>query len=167
MKTLYILRHAKSDWTTEIRGDHERPLNKRGTEAAQTMGSFLTAINQIPDKILTSTATRALVTAELASCAGDWESPILLESQLYGADGGTVLRLIRECDEECQRLLIVGHEPTCSSVISALVGGCRVRFPTAALGRVDLEADCWTEVEFGIGSLVWLVTPKLLRKSSS
>ncbi|MEJ2084760.1 MAG: histidine phosphatase family protein [Acidobacteriota bacterium] len=165
MKSLYILRHAKSDWTTKVEGDHERPLNKRGSEAAQLMGSFLTAIDQIPDRILSSTATRALATAELASSAGNWQRPIEFESLLYGADRSTVLRLIRDSEVEGQRLLIVGHEPTCSSLMSALVGGCRIRFPTAALGRVDLEIERWSEIDAGIGSLLWLVTPKLLRRT--
>ena len=111
-----------------------------------------------------STATRARTTAELAAEAGGWNRTIELESGLYGADLQTILQLIHSCDDSCDRLLLVGHEPTCSSTISELTGGCQARFPTAALVRVDFAAQRWTEIQFGAGSLVWLVIPKLLNK---
>ncbi len=164
MKSVYLLRHAKSDWSAGVNSDHERPLNRRGIKSARRMGAFLSAIDQVPDRIISSTATRAQTTVQLASDAGDWDRSIELEGELYGASIQTVLRLIHSCDDTCDKLLLVGHEPCCSSTISELTGGCHVRFPTAALGRIDFTIERWADLESGEGSLVWLVNPKLVKR---
>lgn len=164
MRSVYVLRHAKSDWSAGVSSDHERPLNRRGAKSARRMGAFLTAVDQIPDRIVSSTATRARTTVELAADAGGWDRSIELEGELYGAESQTILGLIQSCDDSCDRLLLVGHEPSCSSTISELTGGGRVRFPTAALGRVDFAAERWTDIQFGAGSLIWLVIPRLLKR---
>jgi phosphohistidine phosphatase len=75
VKTLYLLRHAKSDWNNAFDGDHDRPLAPRGIEAAERVGRVLAAAGEIPDRILTSSAVRARTTVELAAESGDWASP--------------------------------------------------------------------------------------------
>lgn len=163
MKTILILRHGKSDWHARYGSDHERPLAQRGIRAAELMGRFLSQIDQIPDRVISSTAVRARSTAELGIEAGQWNCPALYTEDLYGASVGAVLELIQQMDDSAARVLLVGHQPTWSELISELTGGVTCRFPTAALARVDFEADRWDQVSPGHASLVWLVTPKIVK----
>ena len=166
MKTLLILRHGKSDWGADYATDHDRPLAKRGHRAADRMGDFLDRTGQIPDLVISSTAVRARRTAELAMGKGHRNSPLQFDEDLYGAFAPAVLELIREQEETIASLLLVGHQPTWSELV-ALLCGAATRFPTAALARIDFDVGRWTEVQPGAGSLIWLVTPKLLQKMDS
>ena len=162
MKTLLILRHGKSDWNADFRYDHERPLNKRGEKAARAVGRYLTATDQVPERVITSTAVRARDTLALALEAGGWTSEVRETDALYEATLSDVLREVQAEPDEADRLLLVGHEPTWSSMVSELIGDARVRFPTAAIARIDLDVGRWADVQWGGGELVWLIPPKLL-----
>lgn len=164
MKTLIFLRHGKSDWHATYGTDHSRPLNKRGEKAANLMGQFLRKTNQIPDRVVTSSAVRALTTAQIASKAGNWDCPVRVADSLYGASPEEVLGEIRSEPDKADILLLAGHEPTCSQSIGMFIGRGFVRFPTAAMARIDFNATSWDQVDFGRGQLSWLVTPKLLQK---
>ena len=167
MKRLYLMRHAKSDWDADCGSDDERPLNARGRRAARLMGTALTNLRQQPDLVITSSARRAHDTVELAAEAGGWTCPIEVTRDFYerGVDG--VLRQVREQDGSVDRLLVAGHYPTWPELAGALVGGAALKFPTAAIARVDLAVDSWDQVGFGDGTLAWLITPKLLARAAA
>jgi phosphohistidine phosphatase len=158
------MRHAKSDWGTSVSGDHERPLNARGERAARQMGRFLTASGAVPDLIISSTATRALRTVELASEAGSWGSAIVTDPDLYACDVETALGVLAEVDPEVGCLLVSGHEPTWSGLVGRMIGGGRVRMPTAAVACLQLPHGRWADVSREKCVLRWLVTPKMLTK---
>ncbi len=162
MKTILLLRHGKSDWDADYGPDHDRPLNGRGREAARTMGRFLATSGTRPDRIVTSTAVRARSTLEIAREAGGLTAPVREARSLYGAGPAELLRTIHDQDDAASVLLLVGHQPGWGETVSRLVGGGAVRFPTAALARVDVAVGRWQEVGFGRGELVWLVPPKAL-----
>lgn len=164
MKHVLILRHGKSAWDTDAANDHDRPLAGRGRKAARLMGGFLTRLNQQPEHLVTSTAVRALHTAELARKAGRWACGVESRRELYGASPPSVLRLVQNQDDTITSLLLVGHEPTWSQLIGTLTGGGAPRFPTAAMARIDFAIDRWQEIQAGRGTLIWLVTPKLLQR---
>jgi phosphohistidine phosphatase len=164
VKTLLLLRHAKSDRSAVVAGDHERPLNKRGRSSARRIGSALSRIHQEPGKVLSSSAVRALTTAELAIEAGGWSCPVSAMRALYLSSPDSVLGQIVEQDDRWESLLVVGHEPTCSDLASRLIGGGRIEVPTAALLRIDFDAERWSEVGYGEGGLVWMLTPRLLAR---
>lgn len=128
------------------------------------MGVFLSRLGQGPDLVISSTADRAHETARLAAEAGDWSCTVVTDRQLYDGDTDLVLQLIQQQDDAQESLLLAGHEPTSSEMIVKLIGGGLVRMPTAALARIDFLVESWAEVEFGRGMLIWLVTPKLLKK---
>jgi phosphohistidine phosphatase len=161
MPTLFLLRHGKSDWGADFSGDHERPLKKRGVKASKRMGDLLTSAGDTPDVVLTSSALRARTTAELAHEAGGWTCAIHVEGGLYDTTPNELLEHVRRLGEG-ERVLVVNHEPTCSSTVSVLCGGAAPVFPTAALARIDLNVDRWKDVEPGCGELAWLVTPRLI-----
>ena len=161
MKSLYLLRHGKSDWDADYDGDHERPLANRGEKAAASVGKFMKRIDQVPDLVLSSTAVRARTTVEIAAEEGKWERPINLREDLYGASTQTVLYIINEMNADVDSLILVGHEPTSSGSIRMLTGA-QVRFPTACLARIDFSAPEWHMVRPGNGVLQWLIPPRLI-----
>jgi len=164
MKILLLMRHGKSDWNATFGHDHERPLAHRGVKAAKMMGRFLSDAGETPDAIITSSAVRADQTVRLASDAGAWGAPLRVTDRFYNTRSEAVLREVRAEPEDTTRLMIVGHEPTWSLLLSSLVGGGRHPLPTAAVARIDLPAATWVDAELGTGDLRWLVTPRLLGK---
>lgn len=161
-RSLYLLRHGKSDWGAEHAGDHERPLKKRGRRAAQRVGELLAAAGEAPQLVLTSSAVRARTTIELAAEAGGWDAPVEVVADLYEAPVERLLAAARGARGGVERLLLCGHEPTLSETVAALCGGRPPVFPTAAVARIDLELDDWTALRAGAGRLAWLVPPRLI-----
>jgi phosphohistidine phosphatase len=162
MSQLLIMRHAKSDWEAAYGSDHDRPLAPRGVKAARLMGRLLAQRGQAPQLVITSTAVRARSTADLAAEAGGWQCRIEPNAALYDALPEAVVEALISKPDLPERVLIAGHEPTWSSLVSLLVGGGRVRMPTAAVACVEFDGP-WTELRPGCGQLRWLVTPKLAK----
>lgn len=161
MRRLIFFRHAKSDWDAGHAVDRERKLNSRGVEAARLMGRFLARTAQVPDSVVTSSALRARQTLDLAVEAGGWQSAVRVTDALYEADPAAVLTETRAEPDSTHTLLLVGHEPTWSEMVCLLAQVGKLRFPTAAMARVDLHIERWREAAFGRGELIWLVPPKL------
>ncbi|MCP3982351.1 MAG: histidine phosphatase family protein [bacterium] len=165
MKSVFLLRHAKSDWDADYERDHERPLSARGRAAAALMGRYLAVMQQEPDRIASSSAVRARDTVARAISAGAWSADVEVTPALYEASLEQVLEVIQAQDASAGSLLLAGHEPTWSAMAGVLIGGASFKFPTAALARIDFDVDGWDRVGFGRGYLVWFVTPKLLART--
>ncbi len=163
MKTLILLRHGKSDWDTDYDDDHERPLAERGRSAAALMGTLLARVNQAPQRVLCSSAVRACETVRLAVEAGGWSCSVTVVPEFYGASTDAVLARVATEDDAVDSLLLAGHEPVWSALAADLIGGGELRFPTAAMARIDFEVDRWSRVRPATGSLVWFVIPRLLK----
>jgi len=162
MKTILLLRHAKSAHGAEFASDHERTLTERGERAARHIGRFLAAAELIPDLVLTSTAVRAVETVRLAAESGGWQLPIESRDALYLPSPEDVLSAIQHAPDSARRILVVGHEPAWSTTASRLSGGGRYRFPTAGLGAITVPVERWQDVAFGRGELQFLIHPRLL-----
>ncbi len=127
------------------------------------MGQFLAEAKQVPDRIITSSAVRARATLERAVEKGGWgEISTLISDDLYEASPGAVLDVVQAEDDQWSRLLLVGHEPTWSQTIGNMIGGARVKMPTAAMARIDFDVPAWRHVDLDQGTLKWLVPPKSL-----
>lgn len=155
------MRHGKSDWNAEFQQDAERPLAQRGIRAAQTMGEVLAKAEQWPDLILSSTAVRTRQTTAYFAETGQLNCDIQWTDAFYESCPERVLSVIQSIPLPVKTLMIVGHEPTSSRLVSALIGGGTVAFPTAAIARIDFELLNWSEVAFGSGILRWFLQPKL------
>lgn len=164
MKTLILLRHAKSDWGRGFERDHERPLNRRGQRAAMIVGRFLSTAAEVPAAVVTSSAVRARSTVELAAAAGSWACQVEVTEALYEASSEAVLEVIRGRPDTQESVLLAGHEPTWSRLVEQFTGG-RARVVTATMVRIDFAVSHWREVRFGGGTLEWLVSPKLLKRA--
>jgi phosphohistidine phosphatase len=158
MKKLIIMRHAKSDWGSGL-ADHERPLNKRGTKAAASMGKALAAMEEAPDLVISSTATRAATTARLAVEAGRWSSRITYSDGLYGTSVRGALEVLLEADPGAASVMLVGHEPTWSSLVQHLTGASVV-MKTATIAAIELFVRDWADAPGARGELLYLLQPR-------
>lgn len=162
MKSLYLMRHGKSDWLVEAgTRDEDRPLNGRGKRAAAAAGSFLADTGQRPDVVWCSHAVRARDTARRACEQGGFSGDPLELPELYLADPHAVIELVRGAPAGAERLLVVGHEPTCSSLVARLAGA-RTRYTTATLCRIDFDVDAWEDVAELSGNLGLLIDGRAL-----
>lgn len=162
MKTLLILRHAKSSWKEAGLTDHERPLAKRGKRDAPRMGTLLRDEDLLPDLILCSTAKRAFTTAEIVADESGFEGEMRLSRDLYSFDPEPYLEALADLEYEYERVMVVGHNPGLEELIDILTGEYN-RFPTAALAQVRLPIARWAELDDETeGKLVNLWRPKEL-----
>ncbi|HJS20115.1 MAG TPA: histidine phosphatase family protein [Anaerolineales bacterium] len=146
MKTLLLLRHAKSSWKQADLADHDRPLNKRGKQTAPRMGALLREEDLVPDLILCSSAMRAHKTALLAAEACSYTGEIQQTRQLYHAEPQDFIEVLRQAAEENIRVLVVGHNPGLEMLVEELTGEAEV-MPTAALAHIELSLERWSDLD--------------------
>jgi phosphohistidine phosphatase len=162
MKTLLILRHAKSSWKNAGLADHDRPLNKRGQRDAPRMGRLLRGEGLIPDLILSSTAKRALDTAEAAAETSGFEGEIESRPDFYMAGSEAYLRALRGLSDDYGCVLVIGHNPGLEELVETLTREAET-MPSAALAQVELPIGRWRDLGNGTeGKLVNVWRPKEL-----
>ena len=147
MKTLYLLRHAKSSWSFDELSDQERPLNDRGRDDAPVMGQALAKRRIRPDVIVSSSAVRAMSTAVLV--AREMQYPhdkIVVEPGIYGADVDDFLAILKALPDAAASALVVGHNPTITETANALSPSSLNEMPTAAVVCLRFECELWAEV---------------------
>ena len=146
MKTLLLVRHAKSSWGDQSLPDHERPLNHRGRRDAPRAGARLRERSVAPDKIVTSTAVRARSTAGiLADALGLEPGRIVEDGRLYGATPDGLLALIQALDDELTSVMLVGHNPEIGELASRLSDEI-ADMPTCAVAEFRFDVAGWAEV---------------------
>jgi len=159
MKTVLLLRHAKSSWDHPELSDRDRPLNKRGKRQAPEMGKLIYAENLTPDLILSSIARRACKTAEAVAKNCGYDGEIEHREDFYPGGPADYLRVLSELPDGVRRVMVVGHNPGLEELLRVLVGEVR-SFPTAALAQVDLPLESWQELTAATrGKLVRILRP--------
>ncbi|EMR01485.1 SixA phosphatase family protein [Cesiribacter andamanensis] len=147
MKTLYLLRHAKSSWDDPSLGDHERPLNERGIKDGPKMGKWLSDNLEAPQLILCSDSVRTRQT--IAPIMEAWQLPadrLKLDSRLYHAHSTALWKLVRECDASIDRLLLVGHNPGLTDFANRLSPQFRTEnIPTCGFVAVSFAVEDWQQ----------------------
>ena len=170
MKTLLLLRHAKSSWDDAALDDFNRPLNERGWKAARRMGRELKHRGMRFDIVMASTAARVRETIDGVHEHYDFAAPIQFEPRMYGASTDVLLLLVRELPDTVRAPLLVGHNPGLERLLVELTRddekGLRHqiagKYPTGALAVMELPAHRWTDVAPGSGKIVELILPKEL-----
>ncbi|MBA3313754.1 MAG: histidine phosphatase family protein [Planctomycetota bacterium] len=152
MKTLLLMRHAKSSWGDETLPDHERPLNDRGRRDAPAMGRRLAESSFVPDRILCSTARRARETAELVVESLGADRPLDVREGIYHATPAEILAAIAESGDG-DTLLVIGHNPGMGELVGRLTE-FDDSMPTAAIAFIELPIDAWPEVMTASGRLL-------------
>jgi phosphohistidine phosphatase len=166
MKTVHLLRHAKSSWKDPALDDHDRPLAKRGRAAAKTVAAYLKRRGIVPDLVVCSTATRARQTFKpIAKAIKPPE--IVLEDGVYAVPERALLRYLRALPERAGSVLLIGHNPGLHALALALADAASRRrlppadgkFPTGALASFRF-AGRWKELRPGSAALAGFATPK-------
>lgn len=161
MPVLLLLRHAKSDWGDPALGDFDRPLNRRGREAAPRMGREIAARGWTPDRALVSPAARARQTWDLAAGQLPHAVETAFDCRLYLAALETLLAALRSLEGEPETVILVGHNPGMEELAGSLAGPgsdraalkrLRGKFPTAALARFEF-AGGWAALAPGAARL--------------
>lgn len=141
-RRLLVLRHAKSSWSKPEQPDIQRPLNDRGRAAAKLMGKKLRQEQVSVDILLASTATRVRETLDLLLPAWHWDGPIIWEKELYLASCETIIEQVAALTDEWHRVLVVGHNPGLSELVSFLTEQ-PTDMPTAALAILSGDHGDW------------------------
>ena len=144
MKTLTIVRHAKSSWSDSSLSDRERPLNKRGTRDAPVMGARIAAADIRPSLIVSSPATRAWTTARTVAKQIGYPLEFLQrEDELYLASLDELIDVVAAQDPGFSSLMLFGHNPGLTDFANYLVPGLTNNLPTAGVVSVGFESDDW------------------------
>jgi phosphohistidine phosphatase len=162
MKTLLLMRHAKSSWKQSGLADRERPLNKRGKRDAPRMGEWLRRQDLVPEWVVSSAAKRARETAQRVVEAAGYDGEIVCLEQLYGAEPSQYLAALRVVPERVGRALLIGHNPGLEDLLELLAGRWE-RLPTAAIAHLLVPTDRWEYVRSdGSAQLVQVWRPREL-----
>ena len=165
VKRLYLLRHAKSSWDDRSLADEDRPLAPRGRKAAKKLSACLQRQEIRPDLVVCSPALRTRQTLDLLGDALGPDTPTHIEPELYAADEETLLAVVRGLPADAGSALLIGHNPGLQwfGVGLARSGEAldrlREKMPTAALARIDLDVERWSDAAPGTGVLAGYVIP--------
>jgi phosphohistidine phosphatase len=165
VRTLLLLRHAKSSWDDSSLADIDRPLAPRGEKAARTIARYLLEKRVRPELVLCSASRRTRQTFEAIEPSLGRDVPVEYERGLYGASADELLARLRTVPDEVATLLVLGHNPGLQDLALLLAGGgarldrLREKFPTAALATLA-AGDGWAALNAGEAELVDYVVPR-------
>jgi phosphohistidine phosphatase len=161
MKTLYIVRHAKSSWKNPDLADFDRPLSKRGKEDAAVMGKRLRKLSVLPDLIVSSTAKRARKTAKsIAKQLGYPRKSIQKRDIIYHGMMPDLMDLIRGFDDSHNIVMLIGHNPDLTSLANMLTDQFISNIPTCGFVCAEIEVDSWKNVAPRTARSVYFDYPK-------
>jgi phosphohistidine phosphatase len=167
MKTLTLLRHAKSGWDDPVARDFDRPLNPKGQRAAAMMGRHMKSLGLAFDHVVASPAVRVVETLLQAGEGYGRRIDPHWDRRAYLASATTLLELIHEAPADASKLLLSGHNPGLEDLILALVPDgdalrdeVEIKFPTASLAVMTFDADAWDGVVPGKAALTRFVRPR-------
>jgi phosphohistidine phosphatase len=146
MKSVLILRHAKSSWKDPDLPEHDRPLNKRGKRDAPLMGRLLKREDLVPEIMISSTAIRARSTAEAVAKASGHKGEIILNKSLYAAGPEAYLGVMHDLSDEYIRVLIIGHNPGLEELVEMLTGEIHL-MPTCSLAHLKFRVGKWSVID--------------------
>lgn len=167
MKSLTLLRHAKSGWDDPVGRDFDRPLNPRGRRAARTVGLEMKAQGLAFDLVLASPARRVVETLEEVATAYGPLDPNY-DERLYLPSTATLMEIVRAAPDEVGRLLLVGHNPGLENLAlriaergpDALRSELEIKYPTGTVAEIGLPAARWADVQEGSGRIVRFIRPR-------
>lgn len=164
MKTLYVIRHAKSSWADPTASDFERGLNNRGKKDAPKMGKRLKEKEIHPDAVISSPAKRALSTARrISEVLKFGKERIATDQRLYHADEDTILSVVHEINDKQHIAMVFGHNPGLTGFVNAISAEelSIDNVPTCGIVAFSLPVDSWRDVTWRCGNLLFFTYPKI------
>jgi len=163
MKTLYIIRHAKSSWKDLDLDDFERPLNKRGKNDAPQMGKRLKKQGIYPDSILSSPAKRAKQTAKAIAKEITYDEKIKYIKDIYEASPDALENILHSLDDKYETVFLIGHNPGLNMFVEKYVG-FEENIPTCGVVNIKFDTKEWKKVSRRNAELLWFDYPKKFDK---
>jgi len=161
MKNLYLIRHAKSDWDDESNSDFERGLSKRGQKAILTMADALKEKKIIPDLILSSSATRAKLTAKGLAKEIGYSGEIKYIDALYMAAPLQVIAIIKEIKDKYDKVFVVGHNPETTELTNLMIDEYLDNVPTLGIVALSVPIRHWKEFRPKKAKFDFFIYPKM------
>jgi phosphohistidine phosphatase len=170
MKTVLLLRHAKSSWGDLNLADFERPLAKRGKKDAPRLGQVLATFELVPDLIVSSPAVRAKQTAELVAETSGYQGSIEWHHGFYGGGSADMISAMQRLPNKIGCVMLVGHNPTLEETVATLITGhltelhenYSIKIPTGGLVCLEIQIMDWTNLQPGDAVLQWFLIPRLI-----
>jgi len=164
MKTLYIVRHAKSSWDEPGLADHDRPLIAAGIKKTNLIIDYLKNKNVLPDLIISSSATRAKNTAFLiAKGLGYPLAEVIVDVKMYHASPEAILNELYALPDNVSSVMIFGHNPTLTYFVNQFLEPTIVNLPTSGVVTIEFATDNWTEIGAAKFRNLFTVFPKMLK----
>lgn len=172
MKTLTLLRHAKSAWDDAVPRDFDRPLNGRGRRAAARIGQWIADHDVTFDAVVASPAVRVTQTLAEVATGARRNLVTVAEPRIYLASAATLLEVVHDLDDAATHVLLVGHNPGLEDLVflltpeeDSLRRDVEIKYPTATLAVLQLAIDHWREAEAGCARLAEFIRPRDLDDS--
>lgn len=160
-KILYLLRHAKSDWSVNGQKDIDRELNQRGYFDAPLMGVRMHELQVKPQMIFCSSARRTVLTCEYICERIQFNlDQVAFDEDLYEASSRTLLQKINTVNNDFDEVMFIGHNPTHTYMAEYLTGKELGNIPTSGCVKITFEVDSWSQVSKDLGKLEWFIFPK-------
>lgn len=174
MKTLTLFRHGKSGWDSPVSRDFDRPINERGCKGSRLIGEHARALDLHWDHVVSSPAVRC---TETLDAFWDGYGRILhpnWDRRIYLASGATLLDVVHDLPDECENVMMCGHNPGLEDLALMLIPDVRgdtlrdeleAKFPTAALAELQFESGSWSTIRAGSGRITRFIRPRDLDAS--
>ncbi len=159
MRTLYLLRQAKSSWKDATLPDFERPLKGRGRDAAEQMGRFLATKKVTVGALISSPSVRTRQTIDIVLRHVELGAEPQFDQRIYEASLSALVQVLSEIPDDTKAAMLVGHNPGMEEMLAFLTRESR-HMPTCALAKISIAGSSWKEAQRGAGKLEWFVTPK-------
>jgi phosphohistidine phosphatase len=166
MKTLHLIRHAKSSWGTPSLSDVERPLNNRGREACKLMAERMVEVGCTFESVYCSIATRAQLTIEgLSQALPDLDISWKLDTALYTFSSQDLLDYCTHLDDTLDDVVLVGHNPAMTGFSNGMGDQYLENLPTCGYVQIEIPAASWSELSPNTGKTKAILTPKMFKQS--
>ena len=160
MKTLYLIKHAKSDWSVPGESDMERGLTKKGLKDINTMGSYLSLRGVVPDTILSSCALRAQETSNILADKIEFSGPKYYLQELYLSSAELIKEIVMAQDDQFSKMFIVGHNPQLSELVFMLSSEHVSKMPSLGIVAMEFDIQEWNELDEKQGKVEFFINPK-------
>jgi len=161
MKTLYLVRHAKSSWKYPNLDDFERPLNKRGHKNVPVIGKVLKKLKVAPDLVISSPANRAATTARMIAAAINYPlGKIRYSEAIYEFNEKALIHVVKQIDDAVNKAMVVGHNPALNGLADYIGDQSIGNIPTCGVICVELDILSWANINAHCGKLKFFEFPK-------
>ena len=160
MKKLFLIRHAKSDWSNPLLKDFDRGLNARGLKDAPFMGKLLKDKNIIPDLIISSPALRTKLTIEILLKEMTLEQEIIYDESIYEAPFLNLKKVVDMIDDQFNIVFLVGHNPGLCDFVNSLCNESFENIPTCGIVELDFNTNFWSNISKENSKLISFEYPK-------